>query len=409
MLKNYLKIAWKVLLRRKFFTFISLFGISFTLMVLLVATALFDHAFGPQMPERKMDQLLFVDRVVERGEEGYNSTGPPSYYFLNRYVKSLKTPEKVSINSVFVQVNSYVNNRKLAIDLKFTDKEFWEVLDFNFLEGKPFGKQEVDNADKVAVINENSRKQYFGNGEAVGKYIVVNQIKYRVIGVVEDVPVLRLHSYADIWVPITLRNQDFKNTDLKGSYLATIKAKQASDIPKIKEEYAQMMQNVEIRNPKEVKQIFSFPDTILESFVRSFLGSGNENGVGLFYGILAGIMFLFMLLPTTNLVNLNVSRIMERSSEIGVRKAFGATSKTIIGQFIIENLFLTLLGGILGLVLSAIILNMINNSGIIVYADLGLNLRIFSWGMLICLVFGIISGVFPAYKMSRLQAVEALI
>jgi len=190
--------------------------------------------------------------------------------------------------------------------------------------------------------------------------------------------------------------------------LATIKAKQASDIPKIKEEYAQMMQKVEIRNPKEVKKIFSFPDSVLESFVRSFLGSGNENGVGLFYGILAGIMFLFMLLPTTNLVNLNVSRIMERSSEIGVRKAFGATSKTIIGQFIIENLFLTLLGGFLGLVLSAIILNMINNSGIIVYADLGLNLRIFGWGMLICLIFGIISGVFPAYKMSRLQAVEAL-
>ena len=72
--------------------------------------------------------------------------------------------------------------------------------------------------------------------------------------------------------------------------------------------------------------------------------------------LLAGITLLFMLLPTINLVNINISRIMERSSEIGVRKAFGASSSTIIGQFIVENIFLTLLGGLLGFVLSAVVL-----------------------------------------------------
>ena len=99
---------------------------------------------------------------------------------------------------------------------------------------------------------------------------------------------------------------------------------------------------------------------------------------------------------------------MERSSEIGVRKAFGASSTTIIGQFIIENVFLTLIGGLLGFMLSAGVLWLINDSGIIVYADLGLNFRVFAIGLLLCLVFGLISGVFPAYKMSRLNAVEAL-
>ncbi|WP_161888044.1 ABC transporter permease [Pontibacter russatus] len=407
MLRNYLKIAWKVLLRRKFFTFISLFGISFTLMVLMVATSLFDHAFGPQMPERETDKLLFVNMMRSELEQGTQS-GPPSYYFLNRYVRPLETPEQVSINSVYVTVNSYVDNRKLALDLKFADAAFWEILDFNFLEGKPFGKQEVENASRVAVINESTRKQYFGTGEAVGQEIEVDQVKYRVIGVVEDVTVLRLHSYADVWVPITLRSRDFKNNGMHGEYFATIKARKASDIPAIKEEYARMMQQVPIQNPKEVKALHSYAESVLESFARTFLGNGHEDKVGLLYGILAGITLLFMLLPTINLVNINISRIMERSSEIGVRKAFGASSSTIIGQFIVENIFLTLLGGLLGFALSAAVLALINDSGIITYADLGLNLRVFGWGLLLCLVFGLISGVYPAFKMSRLHAVEAL-
>ncbi len=410
MLKNYLKIAWKVLLRRRFFTFISLFGISFTLMVLMIATALFDHVFGPQMPERKMDQLLFVNTLREQLKEGYTNSGPPSYHFLNSYVRTLQTPEKVSINSVFTTVNSYVDNRKLALDIKFTDQAFWEILDFNFIEGRPFGNQEVDYASRVAVINGHTREQYFGAGEAVGKYIEVDQVKYKVVGVVEDVPVLRMHSYADIWVPVTLRSQDFKNEGLRGSgvYFATIKARQASDVPKIKEEYAHMMQRVQASHPEKGVELYSFPDSTLESIARALLGNGRDSKVGVFYATLAGIAFLFMLLPTINLVNINISRIMERSSEIGVRKAFGASSSTIIGQFIIENVFLTLLGGLLGFALAALVLELINDSGVIVYANLGLNLRVFGWGLLLCLVFGLFSGVYPAFKMSRLQPVEAL-
>ena len=58
-------------------------------------------------------------------------------------------------------------------------------------------------------------------------------------------------------------------------------------------------------------------------------------------------ILLVMLLPTLNLININVTRIMERSSEIGVRKAFGASSRTLVYQFIVENIILTLIGGII--------------------------------------------------------------
>ncbi|WP_347158880.1 ABC transporter permease [Pontibacter chitinilyticus] len=409
MLKNYLKIAWKVLLRRKFFTFISLFGISFTLMVLMVVSSLFDHTFGPQMPERDTDRILFVNMLREHNDEiGSFMSGPHSYYFLDHHVRTLKTPEEVSINSVFVPVNSYVNNRKLALDLKYTDRAFWDVLDFNFVEGSAFSQQDVKSANRVAVINESTRNNYFGEGSpAVGKTMEVDQVKYKVVGVVEDVPLLRIQSYAEVWVPVSLRSQDFKNNENRGNYFAIIKAAKPADIPKIKAEYAQMMQEVERQAPKGT-QIDSFPETIFQNFARTFLGGPDNSAVTLLYTILAGLAFLFMLLPTINLVNINISRIMERSSEIGVRKAFGATSSTIIGQFIVENIFLTLLGGLLGFGLSYLVLWLINDSGVIAYVNLGLNLRVFGIGLLLCLVFGFISGVYPAYKMSRLHAVEAL-
>ena len=60
MLKNYIKIAYKVFLRRKFFTFISLFAISFTLIVLMVTAAILDHVFGPMAPETKVDRMLGI-------------------------------------------------------------------------------------------------------------------------------------------------------------------------------------------------------------------------------------------------------------------------------------------------------------------------------------------------------------
>jgi len=117
---------------------------------------------------------------------------------------------------------------------------------------------------------------------------------------------------------------------------------------------------------------------------------------------------MFMGLPAINLVNVNVSRILERASEIGVRKAFGAPSKALLWQFIIENMFITFIGGGFALILSSLIIQMINSSGWIAYADLTINLVVFAISILVCLIFGLLSGVLPAFRMSKLKIVDAL-
>ena len=123
--------------------------------------------------------------------------------------------------------------------------------------------------------------------------------------------------------------------------------------------------------------------------------------------IAAGAL-LFMLLPALNMINLSLSRILERSSEIGVRKAFGASSWGLVGQFLVEGVVLSLVGGAIGLGLSALVMRVVSYSDLIPYAQLTLNVRVFLYGLVLTLVFAALSGAYPAWRMSRLHPVEGL-
>ncbi|TGE14740.1 ABC transporter permease [Hymenobacter elongatus] len=412
MLLSYLKIAWKVLLRRKFFTFISLFGISFTLMVLLVVVALFDHTVGAHAPESRLDRMTFVQLLHIKYKNGGNQNSPLSYYLLDTYVRPLRTPEKVTIYSNFHSTPSYVGNSRLDLDLKYTDEVFWQILDFTFREGKPYTPAEVKSAARVAVINQSTARKYFGTDTGVvGRTIEINQTNYRVLGVVDNVPAMRLSSYADVWVPITTSPDDLRRVQLTGDFSAIIMAKTAGDVPAMQAEFDQMARRVPLDDPKGMERLDLHADQLLASYSRQLMNPLTDyasDGLTILYAILSGIALLFMLLPALNLVNINVSRIMDRSSEIGVRKAFGATGGTLIGQFLVENIFLTAIGGLLGLLLAYVALQLIDGAQILAYAHFELNWRIFGWALLATLFFGVLSGVYPAFKMSRLQPVQAL-
>ena len=99
---------------------------------------------------------------------------------------------------------------------------------------------------------------------------------------------------------------------------------------------------------------------------------------------------------------------MERSSEIGVRKAFGASSNTLVYQFLVENLILTSLGALLGLLFSAIALSIINDANLVSNMHLSINFSVLLYSIIACLFFGLISGVYPAWVMSKLNVVKAL-
>ena len=407
MLKNYFKIAIAVLKRRKFFTFLSLFGISFTITILMVMTAFIDKVINDDYPDKKRDRSLYASRIELKGKESMNSSGL-SYYYINHYITKMKTPVKMAISSGFGSTNTYVNNRKVVINYKYANADFWEVLDFDFIEGKPISKPQVDNAERVTVRSEDMKKEYFGNDDtpAVGKYIEADNIKYRVCGVVKSLPITSYLLYSDIYLPITTTKTKLDaDKGYMGDYGVILLAKNTGDVAKMKKEYADIVAKLPIPG-KEWDHIYSHADSYIEGYVRS----GNESRSGMLYAFLAITFFaLFvMLLPTLNLVNVNITRIMERSSEIGVRKAFGASSRTLVYQFIVENLILTFLGGFIGIVLSLIAMYIINNAKLIANLNLALNFTVLFYAIITCVVFGLLSGVYPAWRMSKLNVVTAL-
>jgi putative ABC transport system permease protein len=407
MLKNYLKIAFKVFLRRKFFTFISLFGISFTLIVLMAGTAILDHIFGPMPPETKLNRILGVYIMSFKGPNTSMSGAGAGYALLDRHVRTLPQVEKVSIFSGPSQVNSYWNGSKIVSYLKRTDGQFWEIFDFNFLEGGPYSAEDEKNGNVVAVINDATSKKFFGYESAVGKTLEADGQRYRVVGVVSNVPILRITSFSDIWTPISAsRSKSYLTQTMGGAFQAAILAKDATDFPAIKAEFQARLPLVEFIRP--YTQAIGAAETPLEAASRFFSPHEDESRPKTLLAVIILLIVLFMLLPTVNLININISRMLERSSEIGVRRAFGASSRTLIGQFIVENVLLTLVGGALGFAGAWATLKAISLSGLIPYSDFHINFRVFLYGLVLTVFLGLFSGVYPAWKMSRMNPINAL-
>jgi putative ABC transport system permease protein len=408
MLKNYLTLAWKVLQRRKVFTAISLFGTSFTLVVLTVAVALFDHTFSPMAPEINLERTLVMERARMQGD-GSTWQSSPGYRLIHDYARNLPGIELMTVQTGSTLATSFVDGRKIESQLKHTDGEFWRMYQFSFLEGSPYTAADVGSARLVLVINETSRTRFFNGQPAVGRYIDADGQRFQVIGVVGDVPSLRTPS-ADLYAPLTTQKSKGWQDEWLGNFTPAFLLAPGARAADVRAELQSRLSTWKSPLP-QWKTLSATLETRFENTGRNVYPGRTEftqTYGGFLIAALTGAALLFMALPAINLINLNVSRIMERASEIGVRKAFGASSRTLVVQFVVENLALTLIGGLIGFAIAGFALRAINDSGLIPYAALTLNTRIFVWGMALATVFGLLSGVYPAWRMSRVHPVVAL-
>lgn len=409
-MKSYFKLAFKVLGRRKFFTFISIFGITMTLVVLVVAAAMLDNLFAPRKPESRFDRVLITNRVQERGE-GDTETMNPGYGFVHDYILNLPGVEAASAYSEAQPIAIYLGHGRHESTLKRTDAAYWRILDFDFLHGRPFSDEEVRRGALVAVISEGLAKRMFEVDTAVGHSIDIDGQSFQIIGVVPDVSMTRSSAYSEVWVPTTTSKTSAYLHDFMGNYNGMVLARSRDDLPRIKNEFDARVKTIRVEKP--FTEVNAGLDTTFEAFSREVAGIPALNRLGKNYPLIVEIVFgivalLFMLLPALNLITLNLSRILERSSEIGVRKAFGASRGALVTQFIFENVVLTLIGGAIAFVAAVIAIYAMNRWNVIPNAQFDVNLRVLVAGMFIAAFFGVLSGVYPAWRMSRFHPVNAL-
>lgn len=439
MILNYIKLALKVLGRNKFYTAISLFGISFTLLILMLITALYDSQFGANAPLTNKDRMVFIDNIERSlarpdttflidstmlddqlvfdttmtfGENVVSSSvGSIGYYFLDQFLRDPERTAYTSIMSYGTTFDVFLDNGKTTIEAVYSDANYWKVFDFKLLHGRTFRKEEVENTTPVAVITPKTAAAFFGKVEsALGQRLQLAEREFEVVGIVAKCNVANPYVAADIYLPISTNEGNWLDEDdYDGSCEIVYLANSASDITLIKEELLDRAGKALVPDPEQFNRQTVHPWSYGELFAANVVGGEDpQEDLSMLILVFSLLLSLFILLPTLNLMNLNVSRIMERGAEIGVRKAFGAHSSNILYQFVFENIIITFIGGLIGFVLALIVIYLINDAQAIPYVTLGFNGRVFVYSLFICLAFGLLSGLLPAWRVSRLQIAETL-
>ena len=411
MFRNYLLTAYKVLLRRRFFTFVNLFAVALTLAVLTVVIALLQNYLKPMGAESRSDHYLTVESASISTEDGSNSwTSHPGYRMIERHFLPLEEPDLVGFSTEASPGTVFVEGRKITPLVSQTDANYWKILNFSFVEGRPISETDVEEGRFVAVLNEKTSADIFGEQNPIGQSFSANGQRFQVIGLVENVPAIRRHAFSEIWIPHTTSPSSNYRSEWMGTFTVLLYAEDEAVLPQIEKEVWASLLEFEHDDPDEFQIAVAPANTRLQALARNFLERRfkRDSKEGVFLVVLAFGMLAFMLLPSINLINLNVSRILERASEIGVRKAFGASANDLVKQFLVENMVLSLVGGGLGFLLGLGFLQLIEDTGLIPYADFAIDIQIFLFALLAMMVFGFVSGVYPAYKMAKFNPVRAL-
>lgn len=398
------------MLRKKYYTALTLVGISLTIMIVTIFASFIDQIVSANPPEVNRDRTLILDKVSTY-KNGEQIDAMPSLSFLQKNVRDLESTETISYFSTREFV-SFLNGKPAGHALKFTDENFWKITDFKFLEGKAFDINEVKNGSRVAVINEKTKAYFFNEDEALGKTIKIYGLSYKVTGVLKSAtPFSRV--YSDVYIPYTT-DTDIQRSEkeVEGTYNALLLSK-TNELKKVRAELKARLKRANVVSGADSIKLHAF--TSFEQFSKSSSRNDDEPEYGKTAIVILVVLSLFMLIPAISLVNINMTRIGERAEEIGVRKSFGATSGTLVTQLVIENIIITLIGGLIGLGLSVyaspLLVHFINTFDPLFKMPTDsfvISWQVFAFCLFSCLLLGLISGVYPAWKMSRMNVVYAL-
>ncbi len=276
------------------------------------------------------------------------------------------------------------------------DENYLQAAGYEIASGRNFTNEEVQSGSNVVIVGSEIKKNFFGVNSAIGESIWVGSKRYTIIGTLEEKGAgIGMGNDRLAIIPLNNLRMNYKNQ--KTSFAITVKCNSADILENAVGEATGTFRI--IRNDKPGRED-SFDIEKSDSLINELLGMTQYISMGSI--VIALITLLGALI---GLLNIMLVSVTERTREIGVRKAIGATRSSIANQFLIEAILICQLGGILGVLLGILIGNsmtaIIGGSFIVPW-----NWMILS--VIVCFIVGVASGFYPAMKAAKLDPVESL-
>jgi putative ABC transport system permease protein len=283
-----------------------------------------------------------------------------------------------------------------------TTPEYFSIREWTIVGGRAFDQDDVEQGGKVAVLGRTVADKLFGNQSPVGQEIRINHVPVTVTGELgrkgQSLSGMDLDDTVVIPITTSINRIIGRNAaNPRAISGVVIKLHDGVDMPASTEQIRQVVRD---RHRLSREQADDFHLVNLTDVLKAREESARALGI-----LLAAIASVSLLVGGIGIMNIMLVSITERTREIGLRMAIGARRSDILGQFLVEAIILSLLGGSIGLVLGvggALAVERYANLGVVLSGELSLIAVAFSAAV------GIVFGFYPARKASRLQPVEAL-
>jgi putative ABC transport system permease protein len=401
MIKNYLVLFGRNMLRYKTFSLVNVFGLTLGIACFSIIILFAEFEFSFDKFHHRSDNIYRIvkDFANNEGLKMPDATTPPALGAkLRTDVPEVESITRFLPNRGRRNLFQYVDKQFYELELMRVDSAFFSVFDFELVKGS---KERPFNGVHSMVLTESIARKYFGDEDPIGKIIRTNigsQTDFEVTGVLKDVP-LNSHFSFQVLIPF----QNFSNADTDWSrhiFYTYVRLKPGSD-PVVFE--SKVKDIVRRQDPDNLDMYYIQPinDIHLTSRLKGELG---QNGDLQYVQILLLIGIFVIVIAGINYVNLITAQSLKRAKEIGIRKVNGAFRGSLIFQFLLESVAVAIVSSLLAIIVVSLISPYLAST-------LGVDLS----GMLFdsnsvrfilpASVFGIgiLAGVYPAFYLSSFR------
>ena len=407
MLRNYLKIAWRNLLRNKVLSFINIFGLAIGMTFAMLIGLWVRYELSFDTFHENAGRLAVVERhTLFNNIKGTNIAGmlPLSGELRTNWpdVKRVSRMDWENMHGIMA------GNTKFQKNGTFVDPDFLKMFTF------PLVKGNVETALKEPnsiILTESLAKALFGNAEPMGKVVRIdNRYNVQVTAIAKDVPKNSTIGF-EFLAPyeFLMQNESWRKENAASwgnNFLRTVVELKEGTTP---EAFSAKIKNLLITKDKRItdQTLFLFPmrDWHLRDQFKDWANVGGK----IDYVRLFGIIGIFVLLiACINFMNLSTARSEKRAKEVGIRKVVGSQRGQLIGQFLSESLLTTLLAFGLSLVLMRLLLPVLKDLDFehVTFRFTDATLLLFAFGVL--LFTGLVAGSYPAFYLSSFAPVKVL-